>query len=243
MSSPQLENGYTKIANELLDALCRIRISGEARQVLDFIIRKTYGFNKKEDIIALSQICLGTGLKKSTTCKATNKLISMNMITKKDNALGNIYRFNKDFDSWKPLPKKITLPKKEMSVTKKGNNRYPKRDIQKKLINIKETVAEVNSAVWDFKEALKKLDNSPRRDLNIISLYWKNKDPRLTNRLQAEIELKRCLRPAKLLTPYEDDRLVDTMEWLKKNADFKWTLESVQKYITEDLSKLKKKNG
>lgn len=108
----------------------------------------------------------------------------------------------------------------------------------------KSNIAETSSAEWDFKEALKKLDDSPRRDLNIISLYWKNKDPKLTNRSQAEIELRRCLRPAKLLMPYEDDRLVDTMNWLKKNADFKWTLESVAKYITEDLSKLKtKRNG
>lgn len=131
MASPQLENGYLKIANELFDALCRIRVSGEARQVLDVIIRKTYGFSKKEDRIALSQICLGTGLKKQTTCKAINKLLSMNMITKKGTDLGNIFKFNKDFDQWKPLPKKVTLPKKVKVVTNKGNKSNPKSDIQK----------------------------------------------------------------------------------------------------------------
>lgn len=133
MANPQKENGYTPIANEILDALCRIRISGEARQVLDVILRKTYGFNKKEDRIALSQLCLGTGLKKSTICKAITKLIVMNLVTKKGNDTGSLYRFNKDFDTWKPLPKKVTLPKKEKVITKKGNNRYPKRDIQKTI--------------------------------------------------------------------------------------------------------------
>ena len=50
MVSPQWENGYTKIANEILESLARIRINGEARQVLDVIIRKTYGYGKKTEI-------------------------------------------------------------------------------------------------------------------------------------------------------------------------------------------------
>jgi phage replication O-like protein O len=51
IESPQKEHGYTPIANEIYDAFVRTRISGEARQVLDCIIRKTYGYNKKEDKI------------------------------------------------------------------------------------------------------------------------------------------------------------------------------------------------
>ena len=55
MANPQKENGYTAIANEIMEALCRHRIPGEDRQVLDVIFRKTYGFNKIEDYISLSQ--------------------------------------------------------------------------------------------------------------------------------------------------------------------------------------------
>jgi phage replication O-like protein O len=64
MNSPQLENGYTRIANELLDALIRYRIPGEERQVLDVIIRKTYAYGKKEDRISLSQFHDMTRIKK-----------------------------------------------------------------------------------------------------------------------------------------------------------------------------------
>jgi hypothetical protein len=42
----------------------------------------------------------------------------MNIIIKKDN---NLYRFQKDFDCWKPLSKKITLSKKIITVIKKDN--------------------------------------------------------------------------------------------------------------------------
>ena len=122
MTSPQLENGYTRIANEIMEALAGIRISGEARQVLDVILRKTYGYQKKEDIIALSQFCLITKISKTHVCLALNKLAIMNLIiTKKGNGLGNIYKFNKDYSSWKALPKKVT-------ITKKGNGHYQKRE-------------------------------------------------------------------------------------------------------------------
>ena len=149
MANPQVENGYVRIATEIFEALCRIRINGEARQVFDVVFRKTYGFNKKEDRIALSQFVEATGLKKPTVCKALNKLKEMNLVivTQKDNE-DNIFQINKNFETWRPLPKKITdkkglkssktkslpkkeivevLPKKEISVTQKDNSSLPKK--------------------------------------------------------------------------------------------------------------------
>lgn len=132
MASPQTENGYTKIANELVDALTKLRIPGEATQVLFYIFRKTYGFNKVEDAISLSQFALATGLKKSHVCRALDKLELLNLITKKDNDIAHIYRFNKDFETWKALPKKDTsTPKREKVVPQKGKNQYPKKGTTK----------------------------------------------------------------------------------------------------------------
>ena len=122
MASPQIENGYTKISNELMDALNRIRISGEAHQVLGAIIRKTYGFNKKQDQIATSQFMELTGLPNFAIHKARKKLLKMNMITitkKGDSQILN-YVIQKDYHKWIPLPKKVTL-------TKKGNDYNQKR--------------------------------------------------------------------------------------------------------------------
>lgn len=107
MANPQKENGYTAIANELVEALARFRIPGEARQVLDLIFRKTYGFNKIEDRISLTQFMAGTGLKKSNVCRSIDKLVKMNIIIQSDNGDINKYRFNKDFSTWQPLSKQI----------------------------------------------------------------------------------------------------------------------------------------
>ena len=57
MANPQRENGHVDIANEIMDKLCRYRIPGEVRQVMDTVFRKTYGWNKKADRISLSQFC------------------------------------------------------------------------------------------------------------------------------------------------------------------------------------------
>lgn len=106
MANPQWENGYTKIANEIMDALCKIRISGEATQCLNFIIRKTYGWGKKQDRISLSQFTKNTGVKKTNVCRAINKLKNMKIIIQIQDDKGSLYEFNKDYEQWEVVPKK-----------------------------------------------------------------------------------------------------------------------------------------
>ena len=133
MANPQPDK-FTKVSTEILENLCKIRISGEAMQVLLSIISKTWRYQKKEDWISLSQFSEMTGMSKVHVCRAINKLISMNIITKKGNsftqkgnAWGATYSIQKDYDKWKPLPKKVTLPKKVIGVTQKGKEPLPKK--------------------------------------------------------------------------------------------------------------------
>jgi len=164
MSNPQIENGYTKIANELMDALGGTRVPGEARQVLDVIIRKTYGFNKKSDDIALSQFVNTTGLKKPAVVRAIKKLLDMNMIRviKKDNKTTTNYSFNKHYKAWKPLSKKITLSKKTTGVIEKDKASLSKK-IHTKETTTKETLTkdiveqfEIFWNLYDHKKSKKK---------------------------------------------------------------------------------------
>jgi phage replication O-like protein O len=128
MSSPQLENGYIKIATEIFDAFGRFRIPGVERQILDIIIRKTYGYNKKEDWISNSQFVLLTGLKKGNICKAINSLVYKKIVIKKDNGRVPSYQFNKDYKSWRQLSKKKPVIKKETVVIKKeGHSELSKK--------------------------------------------------------------------------------------------------------------------
>jgi len=129
MASPQPDK-FTKISNELLDALAKIRIAGEARQMLDVIIRKTYGFNKKEDKISTSQFIELTGLSRIAIPKARRKLLELNLITvsQKGYSQGLTYSIQKDYNKWKPYPKKDTVSQKGYRCIQKRTQVYPKKD-------------------------------------------------------------------------------------------------------------------
>ena len=128
MANPQIEEGYVKIANELQEAFCRTRIPGEERQVLDVIIRKTYGWNKCEDAISLSQFVSMTGINKPCVIRAIRGLLSKKIIQviKKDNEPVKLYKFNKDYHQWQPLSKDNVIEKDNRRCQKKIICRYRK---------------------------------------------------------------------------------------------------------------------
>ena len=76
MANPQCENGHVDIANEIVEALARYRLSGEEWQVLLVVLRKTYGFHKKEDEIPLSQFEKMTGMYRANVVRAIKKLVA-----------------------------------------------------------------------------------------------------------------------------------------------------------------------
>jgi len=80
VANPQVEDGYTKIANELLDALIRVPIGNADAQVMYAILRKTYGWSKKEDSISIGQLQEMTHLARRTVIYALKNLEAKNMV-------------------------------------------------------------------------------------------------------------------------------------------------------------------
>jgi phage replication O-like protein O len=134
IASPQKENGFTPIANEIMDALCRTRIPGEERQVLDAILRKTYGWSKCEDKISMGQIAELTGMKRPNVARALKGLLSKQiaLVIKSDNRGINTLKFNKNYEQW-VLSKAITVIKSDnKSVIKNDNRGVIKSDTHKR---------------------------------------------------------------------------------------------------------------
>lgn len=101
MANPQKENGFTPIANEIIERLVNTDLLGSEFRILLFIIRKTYGYQKKKDRISLSQFEKWTGLSRPTVVKTLKNLMSRNMIVKvvlPDDGIE--YTFVKDHESW-----------------------------------------------------------------------------------------------------------------------------------------------
>lgn len=139
--NPQLEDGYTKIANELLEAVVRQPFNNYEFRVVIALIRKTYGYGKTKDYIALSQLSDLTGITKPHLSRTLKKLQEYEVITYLGKSLG----INKNYLAWKvtklgnakkgfnALPKQATpLPKQATVVTKLGNEKLPKQALQKK---------------------------------------------------------------------------------------------------------------
>lgn len=77
---PQCEDGYTRIANELLEALCRIPLGNSEAQIFFFVLRKTYGWNRKQDNISIGQIMEGTGISRRMVIYGIQNLESKKLL-------------------------------------------------------------------------------------------------------------------------------------------------------------------
>ena len=134
MASPQIEDGYTKIANELLEAFCRTNFNAYQRRVLDALIRKTYGYNKKQDWLSVSQIVEITGLKKQHISRAKSELVARKVVTQ----VGYNLALNKDWSQWQELPNGVTPhrsnPTRLQIVTQPGEHKRKKeKEIYKEI--------------------------------------------------------------------------------------------------------------
>ena len=128
MANPRIKDGYTRIANELLEAIIRTPMSDYEHRVFWLIVRKTFGFNKESDWIAQKQIVLATGILKQNVYKTTNKLLKRKMITK----VGKLLSIQKNYERWK-LSKEIM---KVISTDYKSNldrGTQNNKKIQKKV--------------------------------------------------------------------------------------------------------------
>lgn len=165
--SPQLEDGYTKIVNEIVEALAMTTLSPYESQVLWAIFRKTYGWNKKEDKIPNSQLVSLTGIEKANVSRTVRKLVARNIVVKRDNKMS----LQKDYTLWLPpqkLSRKTTVKKDSIVVSK--DNAVVSRDYEllspetdskeKKRNYTKETIRDVVSG-----------DNSQKDTNYFISLF------------------------------------------------------------------------
>lgn len=56
MANPQIENGYTAVANEILDNLYKFSLNGTELKVISCIFRYTFGFHRKSHKLSASFI-------------------------------------------------------------------------------------------------------------------------------------------------------------------------------------------
>lgn len=118
MASPQKEDGYTPIANELLDQVCKLKLNGTQFSIILVVWRYTYGFSRKQHELSETFISKATGIHKKQISRELNYLIKQNIITvSKEASFTNprIIKFNKNYNRWllNSLQATKTLPPNE----------------------------------------------------------------------------------------------------------------------------------
>ena len=91
-----LDDGYTRLANELYDALIFADLNKNEQKVAHAIARCTYGFNKKVDRIADIQIAERAGLSRQAVSLAKNTLLRMRVLVRDGSKIGP----NKNLSEW-----------------------------------------------------------------------------------------------------------------------------------------------
>ena len=192
-------------------------------------------------------------MKKPSIIKIIKKLIDKNVISKKANGNTVLYRFNKDFDTWKSLAKRLIVSQKANGVSQKANGvsqkankklakRLPTKETIQKTILQKKLLQKTILQAKPAEEIIPDLINDKQKHIQIIGLWARAKKINFMSKAHQQSFIRRNLRAAQNLVPYDIDRIMETMAYLIKNADFKSTLESVGKFIDEDLVKLYNKN-
>ncbi|EHH4352558.1 replication protein [Escherichia coli] len=127
-----LDDGYTRIANELLEAVMLAGLSQHQLLVFMAVMRKTYGFNKKADWVSNDQLSALTGILPHKCSAAKSALVKRGVFTQ----IGRTVGINKAVSEWVKLPKsgnenKVYLKEVNLPVSGKkclpesGNAYYP----------------------------------------------------------------------------------------------------------------------
>ncbi|MFW0766496.1 replication protein [Trabulsiella odontotermitis] len=90
------DDGYTRLANELLEELIGANLTKNQAKVAFAVCRKTYGFNKKTDRIADTQLTTLTKLPRQKVNAAKNELLAMRVLIAEGNQIG----LNKNLNEW-----------------------------------------------------------------------------------------------------------------------------------------------
>jgi len=157
MADVQKENGYTTIANELLEAITGSSLTLRETKIILCVIRYTYGFNRKEAQLSLRFISEATNIKYRHTQTVLSNLLSKNiLIIKRENQgiTGRIISLNKNYESWNSLDQKgITkqdegmTKKVSLALTKRGNTTIDQKSIKERQ---KKTIKKEDSCFFDL---------------------------------------------------------------------------------------------
>jgi phage replication O-like protein O len=155
LASPQKENGFTPIANEILEACMGAKFNGTQFKIIIALWRYTYGFKRKEHDFSLTYLAKATGIHKQTIKRELDKLIEQKVIlvvSECSFTSSRILAFNKDYEQWSLQSAKTYTVSELAYSTVSGLTDSTVSELAYQERNIKENIKESSSSneVFDF---------------------------------------------------------------------------------------------
>lgn len=173
MANPQKENGYTMLANEILDHIMQTAFNGTQFRIVIAVWRNTYGYQRKDREMSVDFIAQAIKIHPTQVKREIKKLIDLNVITVVREATKNSSRvigFQKDYHLWgEGVEGTNSLPQTRFrgngfapsegtdSLPREGTNSPPNKE------RIKETLKERNTSLPRNKKIPYSEDSIPYR--------------------------------------------------------------------------------
>jgi phage replication O-like protein O len=96
------EDGYTRIANLILEALSMVKLNATQTGICLFLLRRTYGWNRRQDAISLGDFAAAVGTSKTYVSRQLADLLHKKIIRRLTYTPGRtpIYAFSSSIAEW-----------------------------------------------------------------------------------------------------------------------------------------------
>lgn len=163
-----LDDGYTRIANELLEAVMLAGLTQHQLLVFLAVMRKTYGFNKKLDWVSKEQLSELTGILPHKCSAAKSVLVKRGIFIQSGRNTG----INNVVSEWSTLPesgKKNKVYLKEVNLPESGKKSLPKsgKGVYPNQVNTKDKLTKDNIKPFSSENSGESSDQ-PENDLPVV---------------------------------------------------------------------------
>lgn len=103
MANPQTDNGFTRIANEILESVYSRKFAANQLSILMVIWRYTYGFQRKSHEFSLMFLSDATGIERKSIKRSLDSLINSKVLIVVKEAgftSARVLEFNKNYTQW-----------------------------------------------------------------------------------------------------------------------------------------------
>jgi len=102
LASPQCENGFLKLAHELVRVFIKARVSGRVKDSVLAVAERTWGYGLTDAVIPTATLAGDMGMAANDARRVLGQAAALNMIikTERGKASAPCWRVNKDYDSW-----------------------------------------------------------------------------------------------------------------------------------------------